>query len=144
MIVRNYPTGKSLHRLTQQEWKEISQNAMRVSFAVNREPTEEDCDNAFLLTDENETPMAFATLKKRRGNVAYLAFGGVFPVYQGKNIATEYLDALLGFLSMYKAIVVRIQVSNIIMLRLALKYDFIPTGFFTEDTLHFLELTRRK
>lgn len=110
-------------------WANYSAQAHLVCFNEIRDPSMDRIDYALVVTDENDLPLVYATIRETDSESAYMQYGGAFPSSKGtpKSLA-GYLLMIEHLKSNYKRISTLIENRNTPMLKFAMKAELVIVG----------------
>ena len=135
----------SIVTLSPKEWAGFSEKAHLVVFGENRPKGLDRIDYA-LLVDDDETIIAYATVKELDGESVYWQYGGTVPKFRGTSLSYKAYRKVHDwcFTAGYKRITTYVENTNIPMLKFSLKIGFIIIGTRTFKGSVYVELLKEK
>ena len=128
-------------RLDAEQWYQLSENAHKVVFGVNREAELERIDFALLILVDDELGGYF-TCKEFDAETLYIQYGGVFPNFKGTIHTLPGYRAMIEWVKKcYPRSWTKIENTNAAMLKMALQVGFRPTGVASFKGKLFVEMS---
>lgn len=132
----------NLHVLSLEQWKVMSANAHALCFTDSQDPESLTCSYVLLVTDVDDTPIAYTTVLEINKSTAYMQHGGGMPHIRGTTSIMIAYQKVLEFLrNKYVRLSTRILNKNIRMLKLAMSQGLLITGMDAFPNEIFLTLT---
>lgn len=120
----------------------MSKNAHALTFGETQDPENLTCSYVLLVTDKDDTPLAYTTILEITKSAAYMQHGGGMPHVRGTTSILKTYQLVLEFLKQrYARISTRILNKNIPMLKMAMSQGLLATGMDSFPGETFLTLT---
>lgn len=119
----------NLRKLSREEWGVVSQEAHALVFKENRSTHLNTFDYALMVSDDSDTPVAYATIIEMDKYSAYMQHGGAFPAFaQSPKVARAY-HLMIAYLKEHNIkISTRVLNTNLPMIKLALSAGLLING----------------
>lgn len=111
-----------------ENWKELAEHAHSACFDTFRPKEKDRIDYTLLALDDDEKPLGYITVKEFDADTVYWQFGGAFIHLPPSQRFSVYTDAIEWTRKHYKRVLTRIENTNIVMLKFALKAGFLVQG----------------
>lgn len=127
---------------TKKEWQELGETAHELCFHEKRDYSLNTFDFALLVVDEDEKPVAYATILLMDSKTAYMQHGGAFPDATGTTKVARAYHLIMAYVKdTYMRITTRIRNVNVPMLKLALSAELIVNGIDIMEGETYLNLS---
>ncbi len=128
-------------RLNKEEWAEISENAFSVAFNESRPKEQDRIDFAIVVETKELKPLGYATCREHDEATLYVQYGGTFHGARGTSLSySAYLAGIDYCKTRYKRLVTKIENTNQVMLKFAMRAGFIIVGVNNYNGHTLLEL----
>lgn len=131
----------SVKRISNDDWKAMSQDAHLVSFGEIRPPTLDRSDYALVVLDLQGAIAGYVTCIEMDSETVYWQHGGAMPEYKDTIYSIQgYTRFVAWCCERYQRVNTRIENTNTVMLKMAMKLGFRITGVHNFKNKIFVEL----
>lgn len=124
-----------------QEWEKMSAEAHLLAFKERRPRDMDRVDFALLALDECDKPSGYISCIEMDKETLYWQHGGAMPHIKDTVLSYKgYCDFVKWGQQHFKRITTRIENTNLVMLKMALKVGFLIRGTYTHNGKIFVEL----